>query len=126
MRMNQFQIPNIWKLGYLCDPPPLVGRGAGAPQLLGQQVGGRGLHQLSQHLLHDAERPVPTGHVQAQAHCLQRWADVAVVELTGPRYCWSSRQLLLLRVLGLQKEVKEDSVEVISFARKKRGKICGN
>lgn len=86
--------------GYLCDPPPLVWCGTGAPQLLGQQVGGRGLHQLSQHLLHDAEGPVPAGHVQAQAHCLQRRADVAVVELTRSGYCWSSRRLLL-RVLSL-------------------------
>lgn len=51
-------------LSYLSNLPPLTGSGAGTPQLLGQQVGRRCFHQLFQHLLHDAKRPVSSRHIE--------------------------------------------------------------
>lgn len=86
--------------GYLSDPPPLAGRGAGTPQLLSQQVGGRSFHQLLQHILHHAEGPVSTAHVQTLAHGLQSRPDAAVVQLAGAGHRGDGLRLWE-RVLGL-------------------------
>lgn len=95
---------------HLSDSPPLAGGGAGTPQLLGQQVGGRGFHQLFQNLLHDTERPVPPRYVQTQSDSFQRWPDAAVVQLTGTRH-WG-HWVLLERVLGLVKKKKKSPLRI--------------